>query len=294
MPKSGNKQLDYGRISVRMPIKLNKSFWPKIITKLLPSSDDPRVLLDGEISGKEFSKAISVFKFGTTFKSTESVRFPTVVKALTFLDCHSPPTVLDVGASDGTASLHILQNIEFEKYYIADLNIEALYEIRDDKCYFYDTDKNCILMVTKLFVIYSDFKNSIFPFNKLAENFLSTSPHANNSSRKIELINPEVKKIKGNIAILKHNIFSRWMKEKLDLIIAANILNKCYFSENQLRKAVNNLVCTLNDGGRLVIIDSRKIEKATIFRVMKKKIQVEKDINGGTEIRELILNTCLE
>lgn len=279
---------------MRMPIKLNESYWPKTITNLLPSSVDPRVLLDGDIRGEQFSKAVSVFKFGTTFKTTKSFRFPNTVKALTSLNYLSPPIVLDVGASDGITSLHVIQHIDFDKFYITDLNTEVLYNKQDGKGCFYNTDNECILIVTKLFVLYSDFEDSIFPFNKIAKYFFSKSLNTNNALEKIKLINPELKKVEGNTVIAKYDMFTRWVNDKVDLIIAANIFNRSCFSENQIIKAVNNLLHALNDGGRFVIIDSREIEKGTIFRVMNKKIKVEKDINGGTEIRELILKTPFE
>jgi hypothetical protein len=279
---------------MRMPIKLNKSYWPKMMTNLLPSCEDPNLMFDGEICGEQFSKAISMFKFGTTNKTTKSRRFPATIAALRSINYHSPPTVLDVGASDGITSLHVIQNIDYNKFYVTDLNPEAFCDTRDGRCYFYDMHYKCILIVTKLFVIYSEFNDSIFPFNVAARYFFSKSQNTNNALRKIELINPELKKVAGNIVIAKYDIFKKWMNEKVDLIIAANILNRDYFSETQILKAVNNLVCALNDGGRFVIVDSRKIEKATIFRVMNKRIISEKDINGGTEIKALILKACLE
>lgn len=279
---------------MRMPIKLNKSYWPKAITALLPSSDDPRELLDEDISAERFSKATSVFKFGTTFKTTESLRFPATVEAIKSIDFQSPPVVLDVGTSDGITSLHVIRSINFSKYYITDLNTEVFYDNRDDRCCFYDADNHCILIVTKSLVIYSDYHDSIFPFNKIATNFFSKINHPGKTLEKIALINPEVRKTKGNIVVKKYDIFNRWTDEKVDLIIIANILNKCYFSENQIRQALGNLLNALNDSGRFVVVDSREIEKGTLFRVVNKRILAEKDINGGAEIRDLILKTRAE
>ena len=241
------------------------------------------MLINSEFNSDKFSKLISVFKFGTTFKTTKKIRFPIMVEALTNLDYQSPPIVLDVGASDGITSHHIIQSIDYDKYFITDLNTEILYEIRDGKCYFYDKDNSCILIVTKLFVIYSDVKGSIFPFNKLAGYFFSKPLKAHKSLKMIELINPAVKTIVDNILITQYDIFKEWPNEKVDLIIAANILNNCYFPEKQIKLAIMILINALNDGGRFVIVDSRDIEKGTIFQVLNKGIKAEKDINGGTE-----------
>jgi len=274
---------------MRMPIKLNRSYWSKTVTNLLPSSDDPRVLLGGEVSGEQFSRAISAFKFGNTYKTTENFRFPTTVKALASLSYQSPPIVLDVGASDGITSLHVLKNINYDKYYITDLNTEVLYEKQGGRCSFYDKDNNCILIVTKLFSIYSDLKNSIFPFNIIVKHLLSNKTSKNCKLRKIELINPDVKKTDGDIVIKNYDIFNKWEYGNVDLILAANVLNRCYFSDECIVKAIGNFVKTLNEGGRLVVVDSREVEKSTIFRVVNCRVEVEKDINGGTEIRDLVL-----
>ena len=278
-----------------MPIKLNRSYWPTIITDHLPlSQDDPRVLLDAEVDGDSFSRAVSVFKFGTLFKSTKRLRFPILVEVLKSLEYRSPPTVLDIGASDGITSLHIIKSLDCRKYYITDLNIEVLYSTRNGKVYFFDTDNNCILIVTKLFVIYTEFKDAIFPFNRIAELFYSKSFDARSDLKRIELINPEVKTTEGNIAIERYDMFERWTHDRVDLVIAANILNRRCFSEKQILQALSNMVYALNSQGRLAVLDSREIEKGTVFRVMNRKIEVEMDINGGTEVRELVLHTCFE
>ena len=275
---------------MRTPIKLNNSFWPVILTRYLPSSDDPSVLLDEDISGDDFSQAVSVFKFGTTFKTTKGNRFPRTVEALASLDWPSPPTILDVGASDGLASLHVAQNLVFKKYFITDLNTEVLLGTRDGRSCFYNSDRECILIVTKMFVIYSDFEDAILPFNIIAKSVLSHSRDAPEQLKKIELVNPEILKLKGDIEFTRYDIFERWPGEKVDLIIAANIINRCYFPDSQILRSVRNLASALRIGGRLVVVDNREIEKATIFRFMDRKTVPEVDIHGGTEIRDLILN----
>jgi len=274
---------------MRMPIKLNKAYWPKAITNLLPSAADPRVLLDGEIHGEDFSKAVSVFKFGTTFKTTTNFRFPITISELKSLDYPSPLIVLDIGASDGITSINLIENIDVRKMYVTDLNMELFFRTFDGKSYFYDIDNTCILIVTNMFVIYSDFRDAIFPFNRISKAIFSKVPDRPTYSNKLQLINPDVVKSDFNIIIERYDIFTKWMHEKVDLIIAANLLNRNYFSDKQIIQALENILDALNNQGRCVIVDSRKIEKGTIFRVVDGSIEAEKDINGGTEIQELVL-----
>jgi len=91
------------------------------------------------------------------------------------------------------------------------------------------------------------------------------------------------------IIIEKYDVFEKWRHEKADLIIAANVLNRSYFSDNQIKKALLNIFNALNNLGRFVVVDNRENEKATIFRMVNGVIEIEKDINNGTEIKEIAL-----
>ena len=276
---------------MRTPIKLNKTFWPKFITNFLPSADDPRVLISNNVSGDHFSDAVSVFKFGKTFKSTQRARFPLTVDALKSLEFSRPPNVLDVGSSDGITSLHVMRNIEFAEYFITDLNPVAFYKTKGRGTFFFDAQQTCILRVSNHFVVYSDFEDSVWPLMFLAKRFFSNLP-STELLKSVVLINPQVQEIDGQVTVRKHNILEQWDSKPVELIIAANILNRSYFSDQQLLHAAEKLLDSLVTGGRLVVIDSRNIEKSTIFQLKENnKIVVEQDINGGTEIRSLLLSS---
>ena len=279
---------------MRMPIKLNERTWPRILTALIPSSDDPRGLIENGLHGEQFSKLISVFKFGNTFKTTKSLRFPATLETIASLQFETLPVVLDVGASDGMTSLDVIRRIPFKKYYVTDLNVDIFYDFRDGTYYFYDTNFDCILVTTKWFVVYSDIKGSLFPFGLLVKYFFSKSVSRKDNLIRLELINPEVKKLNGNVIIAKYDIFKRWTREKVDLVLVANLLNSRYFTNQQIINAVQNMIKALKEGGRLVIVENRGNEQGTIFRIEKRKIYDETNINGGTEIRNLILHAGLK
>jgi len=130
---------------MKIPIKLNRTYWPKVINSYLPSADSPMVLLNHEVDSEEFSKAISVFKFGTTFKTTKKRRYPITISEIVSIKYPSPPIILDIGASDGITSLDLMQAINFSKFYVTDLNIEISYKTQAGKTYFYN-DNTCILI----------------------------------------------------------------------------------------------------------------------------------------------------
>lgn len=121
---------------MRFPVKLNRAFWSKTLTQILPSAADPRVLCLGKVDEETFTNAVSAFKFGTTFKSTQKARFPLTILELASLSYPQRPIVVDVGASDGITSLDLMQAIPFEKYYVTDLNIDVFYQTSGSATWF--------------------------------------------------------------------------------------------------------------------------------------------------------------
>ncbi len=274
---------------MRFPVKFNRSFW-RNIPKALPSAADPRILCHGDVDEITFARAVSTFKFGATFKSTQKARFPHSILELSHLEYGAKPIILDVGASDGSTSLDVMRAIPFEKYYVTDLNIDVFYEISGNATWFFDEKGSCILMVTDKWVVHPDIDDAIFPFNKISEALFKRAPKLMDSSTKIFLINPTLLALNDSrISIEKHSIFETWPHEKADLIIAANILNRGYFTTSEITQALRNLAATLNDNGRIAVIDNRPGEKASIFQFSDGKFKLEKRINGGTAIEALVL-----
>jgi len=277
---------------MRLPLKLNRSYWPKAFTQIIPSVADPRILCKGKVDEKTFSEAIYDLKFRTTFKSTQKARFPLTILELASLSYEQRPVVLDIGASDGITSLDIMQAIPFEKYYVTDLNIELYYQISGNTTWFYDEKGICILMVTDKWVAYPDTVGAIFPFDKIAQIHLARAPKWESDSAKIFLINPALLNRKSsNVVVEKYDVLEKWPYEKVDLIVAANILNSSYFTTSELKQALTNMVTALEGSGRIAIIDNRPSEKATIFFFKNGAAIVEKRVNGGTDIENLVINS---
>ena len=277
---------------MRFPVKLNRTFWPKSLAKILPSADDTRVLCHGKVNEKTFSIAVSTFKFGATFKSTQKARFPLTILELALLQYEQNPIVIDIGASDGITSLDVMQAIPFEKYYVTDLNIDVYYQDSGNTTWFYDEKGICILMTTDKWVVYPETTGVIFPFDKISQAVFSHAPKWESDAARLRLINPVLLAYKeNNFLIEKHNVLEPWPHEKAHLIIAANILNKSYFTTSEIKQALKNMLAALDGSGRIAIIENRKNEQATIFKFNAGNVSVEKKVNGGVEIENLALNS---
>ena len=274
---------------MRLPLKLNRSGWPALVTRLLPSQADPRALLDDDISGDEFSAAVSVLKFGTTFKTTARMRFARTIKAIAALDFEAPPVVLDVGASDGITALDLIRQIDFRKYYVTDLNPEVWFQLEGGRCYFYDAGGNCVLAVSDKWLAYADTAGALPLIGGLASKIISHAPRPDDETSGMNLFNPEIRSVQ-NVATMRFDMFRPWDRERAYLVVAANVLNRSYFSDRDLTKASLNLVAAMNDRGFLAIVDSRSVEKSSIFQLAASGLVVTHEVNGGTEIRDLILD----
>ena len=279
---------------MRAPIKLNRSFWPSLLHSIIPSANDPRVLLEQDIDETAFSKAVSSFKFGTKLKSTQKNRFPITIRALCGLTFPQPPVVLDVGCSDGITSLDVMEKLPFTRYYPTDLNSEVYCKIDSGRGYFYDLHGKPILIAGRLWVIYSDTEGAIRPFGSIVRRMLKKAPPMGSEAVKITLVNPTLQRKLGDKVIFKrHDVLQSWTGEKVDLAIAANILNRCYFPDSQLSQAVHNLGAAVKESGYVTIIDNRKTEASTIFRVSEDSAEIVHRVHGGTDIESLALAALL-
>lgn len=277
---------------MRFPLKLNRSYWPAALVQAIPSATDPRILCKGIADEKTFTEAVSTFKFRTTFKLTQKTRFPLTILELASLPFEQRPIIVDIGASDGITSLDIMRAVPFEKYYVTDLNIDVYYQDSGSATWFYDEKGVCILMASDKWIAYPDTIGAIFPFDKISQALFAHAPKWESDSARLKLINPTLLSQKEtNFLIEKHNILEAWPHEKADLIIAANILNRSYFTASEIKQALINTAIILGGTGRIAIIENRESEQATIFKLSENTIGVEKRVNGGAEIEALVLNS---
>jgi hypothetical protein len=275
---------------MRAPIKLNRAFWPALLHSLVPSANDPRVLLKNHIDETAFSQAVSSFSFRSTLKVTQKDRFLQTIHALCELDFPQAPIVLDVGCSDGITSLDVMQSLPFKRYYATDLNTEVFCKMADGRGYFYNPNGDPIMIVSNWWVIYNETGGAIKPFGRIVRRMLRNAPQMDSEAVRIPLINPSLQKTLGEkVLFQRHDLFQPWIGERVDLVLAANILNRCYFSDSQLAQAVKNLRAALNGSGYIAIIDNRKHEYSTIFHVKPGTAQIVRQIDGGTDIELLAL-----
>lgn len=208
-------------------------FSPAILDNALQVSSEP-----GE-TGRLFSLGMSHINVGDTYKTTTSER--TVLADETVIRLarmHESPGLLEIGVSDGSSSLELLRHKSvFSRIVLSD-RFSHFYERRIPfGRIFLDSDGG--LLGIKFLCFYINLA-------------LSKARDVSLYSR-IETINPVVRKLGGIEQIETFNALLDKLSESVHIIKCSNVLNKSYFSDDQIIKATRNLANSLLDGGSLVI-----------------------------------------
>jgi hypothetical protein len=263
--------------------------------KLQRGIPDPRRLLEQGIDATVLTETLQRLKIGTTYKTTDYDRFPQTTRLLSELPFATPPVVLDVGASDGSTSLAVMKKLRFTRYYVTDRHIRAHVYLTHKGMFLSDMDARPWLYVNRCFVIHNDLDGAEWPYNAIAARVFKTfDASKRRDERDIYMINPDLAAKRGDrIRIEQYNIFDTWEHEKADLVIAANLLNRVYFSDADLQKGLRSLRNAMRDGAVLAVIENRNtddgsIEQSSVFRRSGNRFLAEARIGAGSDIHELV------
>jgi hypothetical protein len=284
-------------MDIHCPIKFNRVNLPRSLHRLVPNIDDPRKILRGSgLSEEEFSKYVSTICTHNTWRTTEPMRHSSSDDLiLKLMSEKSDGVILDVGVSDGSTSLSLIERLGdgFKKYFAADRRLRLYSCEEKGAVYFYDSEtKTCFMVITDRFVIYYDRENLLFPLKWLANFLISRAPkYDGGSAVEIDLCQPrlmELAKKDRRIKVLEWNMFDPWPHEKIDLIKIANVLNRSYFTNHEISAAVENLRNALKPGGTLLIVENRAVEQWSHFTREGSSLKLVREEKGGSDIAGLV------
>ena len=275
---------------MKRPVRLNRDSLRKAWPGLRRGCPDPRGLLNADIGAREATEIIAKIKIGGVFKTTRSNRFPQTTRLLADSQFSTPPVILDVGASDGSTSLGLIEAMNFSRYYVTDRHIDAYACPTSRGAFICDAEYNPFMYVNNLFVVYNDTNGSVWPLSSIVRRLFSDFDKAKfREMRRINLMNPVLlSRIGDGVHLQRYDIFEPWRFEKVDLVIAANILNRSYFSDARLIAALQNLRGAMKDSGRLALIENRSAEQSNIFRLHNGRFIVENEVGRGSDIKSLV------
>lgn len=283
---------------MRFPVKINENCLPNWLHRYLPSKSDPRKLLTPSTCVDYFEDCITAIKIGDTWKSTQKRRHlesdQLIVEATKRLDY---PSFLEIGASAGSTSIELLDSLgdNYSRFYVTDLFFNLKCAKQGKITYFYHPLNNqCIMCVTDHVLMYEDVADAVPPFGWIAKYLIEQAlPIDSTDSTLVSLLHPRLREhANGNpkIVVIEHNVFKPWAHESVDVVKVANVLNRLYFTDDEILKALIHLKNALNSKGLLLVTDNREDEKVSIFsKNTTGKYVIEEEINGGTDIADIVV-----
>ena len=263
-------------------LKRLRMFFP---LKMKWSNKKQTVLLNlhNEDEDKRIS-SLNLIRIGKVFKTTSFNRFP---KTISFLMTQKRKfsSVHDIGCSDGTASICVIKNIRFGKYYCMDKFLEMKLIESGASCFLLDDNENVHMYENKFFFLYLDpFDVQSSIFEKIFTWIFFKLKNVGGHCQKIRLVNPILERSR-NIVFKNFDIFEDNLEAKSDLILIFNLLNK-FNNDRRLKKVKKFLLDNLNDGGLAIIGENETTEKATCYK-MQGDLTAIKRLNGGSKVNLL-------
>lgn len=285
---------------MKSPVKFNYNYLPKLLHPYLPVARDLReIIKPANMDAETYSKYMYWVYMGGNdiFKTTKPNRHSETNKIVVeFIEKLNNPAILDVGASDGSTSLDLIKQLgkKFSRYIVTDMSFKQYAIEKNGRTYFYDNhSKICLTIVSDKLVIYNDKNACVFPINSIAKKIISKAPAFNeNDAIDVNLCQPgllDLVKHNPRIVLKEWNILEQWDGEKVDFIKAANILNKEFFSDEILLKAIENIKKALKVGGFLLVLRNSAIEEWSLFRLKGEQFSLENSGKFCSEIQNLVL-----
>jgi SAM-dependent methyltransferase len=253
-----------------------------------------------------------------TFRYTHARRFEDFDRlAVKCIRSVCPPDqairVHDVGASDGRTSCDFYETLS--AIYTAQLRFVAsdyapfYYVVRrkhDARRLIVDERDNVLQIVTPPFVFNVVHpENKIFyPVNQVIRYLVNLSyvrsllrayksGDANVERTRIDLLCSECRAncaSKDNFRFVSYDIFSR-PTDHFDVIRAMNVLNLVYFSHENLKKAIANIIVSLNEGGLLITgsnLEAGTVVNGGIYKKSGYRLEKVAISGSGSQVDDLI------
>ena len=250
------------------------------------------MILDDDARPQAFREAMSSIYVGGTIKITGADRHPeTDQLLLDHVDLHAA-SIVDIGASDGSTSLDLIEKLDsFERYTISDLYLSLSAVRVGRRTALFTEDGTCVLVVGPRAMAWPSLSVPVAlayrPVVRRASARLS-------SASTVLLLNPEVRQRiarDSRVGYRTHDIFTAWDGETPDVIKVANLLRRLYFDDVQLARALHVLRDSLPQGGHLLIVDNPRLAdpspRAGLWRREADRL-VEVARVGEPEIADLV------
>ena len=252
-------------------------------------------ILKKNINKLRMEKIFSKIRVDTTFKTTSYNRMADVNKKLkNYIKkiFSKKIMVCDFGVSSGQSTLELYNDLNKEQLQnIYGFDKQIYLKIYKYKKYiFLYSSKNNLLMVEydKYCLRYRYF----FVFKKIEKPLVYLLDLMKIKFQKSKVLVPNLEKI-DKCKFFEQDIFNIEKKyfNLFDVIRVTNLLNYSYFSELKLKIAILNINKISKENCIVLINRTTRNKKniASFFRKKNGKFELLEDVNGGSEIKDLML-----
>ena len=259
------------------PLKLKNFLKKKYVLKNLIKEDI-----------NQYNQSLSLLRIGNIFKTTSINRYPKTSEFLLNLN-KKFDYIYDIGCSDGIASLSLIENLKYNKYYCLDKFINMKIKVRNNNYYLTDKFNNIHMFENRFFVVYLDPFGKFKTFVEKVVNFIFSNFHKTLHEKgfMINLINPLIIQSNKNVKFVEHDLFKDNFNKKSDLIIIFNLLDKFINEKNKLDFVTKTTFDNLRPNGLLVVGENDSIERSTIYQ-KNNTINILHEINNGSKTKKYL------
>jgi len=208
----------------------------KVVPDVLCKVSDPLV----------YANLISKISVGRTFKTTNFERHnfsdDLILDIIRKSDQFDQPSFADIGVSDGSGSVYLADKLKAMNIDVVLLDKYQYLRVIRNWCGKKYVNEDGYIVGLKLLFLYI----YCFPLHIRADYLFDSQ---------IRFINPVI--YERSLSIEYFDIFSSQSAVPFSFIKAANLLNMCYFSKQELLAGFKNLHRSIADGGYLFIIQNQ-------------------------------------
>ncbi len=247
---------------MRFPVRPRRGRWLSWLERRAPRYfwSDPGIVTDPNASPEQFRSAMRAFAVGDTIKITGSRRHPAADRLLLDHVDVGIARILDVGASDGSTSVELIEQMPtFVSYTIADLYMYVSLVTDGQRQFFYSPDDGeCFLVVGPRMLAWPSQSQWIRLWYRPLLRRASKKP-----PEEVLLVNPRASALAATdrrVDFAVHDVFTPWAGDRPDVIKVANLLRRDYFPEDRLRIGMSALLASLDEGGYLLLVNNPRIK----------------------------------
>lgn len=203
--------------------------------------------------------------------------------------------VHDLAVSSGITSIDL-----FEKLKEKDIDFSLFVSDKYSKMFikkghtqrYFDVENNLTFGYWGCF--FAADKNIFFPLTVLLFHIMKRIPNNCNYDNEILFFHTKLLKMlhSKRVNYIDFDVFTTTISTKFNFVRCMNLLNLGYFNEQTICKALVNLSNAIDNKGILLIgrTNSNGVNNASFFKKEQDRFILLKDVNGGSEIKRLILS----